>query len=59
MTPYEEVRRLCRQAKKYKRKGDLPMAEECVKEAYEMADSESKMRLVHDAYEFVYFGWGR
>lgn len=59
MTPYEEVRRLCRQAKKYKRKGDLPMAEECVKEAYEMADSESKMRLVHEAYDFVYFGWGR
>lgn len=59
MAPYEEVRRLCRQAKKYKRKGDLPMAEECVKEAYEMANSESKMRLVHEAYDFVYFGWGR
>ena len=56
MTPYEEVRRLCRQAKKYKRKGDLPMAEECVKEAYEMADTESKMKLVHDAYDFVYMG---
>lgn len=58
MTPYEEVRRLCRQAKKYKRKGDFPMAEECVKEAYEMADTESKMRLVHEAYDFVYLWWG-
>lgn len=59
MTPYEEVRCLCRKAKTYKRKGDLPMAEECVKEAYEMADTESKMKLVHDAYDFVYQGWGK